>query len=216
MITLFGNLESGNVYKVQLIFSHLDVLHRRVDVSQTRGEPVTAAYRALNPVGKVPAVLFDDGCVLSESGAILYRFAVGTPYWPADLESQAEVLRWMFFEQYSHEPAIAVNRYLLNYTEDPAAHAETIARNRPKGLHALAVMEERLLRAGWLVADRYSIADMALFAYSHTADQAGFELRDFPAIRAWIRRVEEQPGFLPMLMDDAVENPAFSDYFPHA
>ncbi len=213
MITLFGNLDSGNVYKVQLVFALLDIRHRRVDVAQVRGEPLSAAFRALNPIGKVPAVLREDARLLTESGAILYHYAVGTPLWPETLEGQTEALRWMFFEQYSHEPAIAVNRYLLGFTPDPESHRDAIARNHPKGLHALGVLEQHLSSVDWLAGGQFSIADIALFAYSHIADAAGFELSDFPALRAWIARVEAQPGFLSMMSDGAEETLSFSDYF---
>ncbi len=213
MITLFGNLDSGNVYKVQLILAHLGIAYRRVDVAQTRGEPATAVYRQVNPIGKVPAVLLENDRVLSESGAILYRFAAGTPFWPECLDDQCDILRWMVFEKYSHEPAIAVNRYLLNYAGDPAAHSEAIARNHPKGLAALSVMESWLCGQDWLAAGRYSIADMALYAYSHVANEAGYDLAEFPAVGSWIARVRRQPDFMPMMTDGASETLAFADYF---
>src|SRR5258708_966605 len=118
MLTLYGNLDSGNVYKVRLLMAQLDIAHRRIDVAQVRGEPASREFRAINPIGKVPAIRFEDGRVLSESGAILYMLARGTAFFPDDPWPAAQVLRWMFFEQYSHEPYIAVNRYILRYAPD--------------------------------------------------------------------------------------------------
>jgi glutathione S-transferase len=115
MLTLYGNLDSGNVYKVRLLLAQLEIPHRRIDVAQVRGEPQGSAFREINPIGKVPAVRLEDGRMLSESGAILYYFARSTSFFPDDPWDVANVLRWMFFEQYSHEPYIAVNRYILRY-----------------------------------------------------------------------------------------------------
>jgi glutathione S-transferase len=121
MITIFGTLESGNVHKVQMLLHRLEIVFRRVDVAQPRGEPRRAEYLKINPIGKVPSVMLEDGDVLTESGAILYYFAQGSRLWPGDRRAQAEVLRWMFFEQYSHEPALAVMRYLVHFADGPSA-----------------------------------------------------------------------------------------------
>jgi hypothetical protein len=125
--TLFGNLESGNVHKVQLILAYRGIPFRRVDVHQTKGQPRDPRFLAINPMGKVPAVLLADGDMISDSGALLFHFAQGTPLWPAATRWQTEVLRWMFFEQYSHEPALAVLRYHLRYTPDPDQHDRRVA-----------------------------------------------------------------------------------------
>ena len=213
MITLFGNLESGNVHKVQMILRRTGVPFRRVDVAQTRGEPRTAAFLAQNPMGKVPAVLLEDGDVLSESGAILYYFAKDTALWPRDTRTQAEALRWMFFEQYSHEPALAVIRYLKRYAEEPQRHLDQVRQLEPRGRHALEVMETRLRVGAWLAGDTCTIADYALYPYTRVANEAGFELSEFPAIARWLERVEAQPGFLPMGAEGAAETRTFADYF---
>src|SRR6185369_3526377 len=164
MLTLYGNLDSGNVYKVRLLLAQLDIAHRRIDVAQVRGEPASREFRAINPIGKVPAIRFKDGRVLSESGAILYFLARGTALFPDDPWPAAQVLRWMFFEQYSHEPYIAVNRYILRYAPEGerARLIDRVPANKARGEHALAVMEHHLSDADWFAAERYTIADIAL------------------------------------------------------
>jgi glutathione S-transferase len=203
MLTLYGNLESGNVHKVRLLLSHLGLAHRRVDVDQRRGEPMSGGFRAVNPIGKVPALGFDDGRVLTESGVILYYLAQGEAYWPAAAWDRAEVLRWMFFEQYSHEPAIAVNRYLIRFAGNPPGEAARIAANAERGAHALAVMDGHLGRHDWLAAGCYTIADMALYPYTEVAGEGGFDLAAYPAVGRWLARVRAQPGHLPMYEESA-------------
>jgi glutathione S-transferase len=196
MLTLYGNLESGNVYKVRLALALLGIAHRRVDVAQVRGEPRSPAFRAINPIGKVPAIVLDDGRVLSESGAILFYLAQGTRLWPTDPWDQAAVLRWMFFEQYSHEPFIAVNRYILRYATD-AERARLIARvpdNHVRGNYALDALEQHLAGADWLATGRYTIADIALYAYTHNAEEGGFDLALRPAVRSWLDRIRASPA----------------------
>ena len=213
MITLFGNLESGNVHKVQMILRHVDEPYRRVDVSQTRGEPRSAEFRKLNPIGKVPAVLLDDGDVLSESGAILYWFARDGELWPGAARAQTDVLRWLFFEQYSHEPSLSVIRYLRRFTDEPADHVEQIENLRPKAQHALEVMEDQLQRHEWIAGPGCTIADYALYPYTRVANEAGFELGDFPSIETWLSRMEGRPRFIPMGTDGAEQTLSFAEYF---
>jgi glutathione S-transferase len=205
MLTLYGNLESGNVYKVRLILALTGVAHRRVEVNQVAGDPRTPAYRAINPIAKVPAVAFDDGRRLAESGALLFWFARGTPYLPEDAWAQAQILQWMFFEQYSHEPYIAVNRYLLHYAPPGDPRRAQLAANAERGAFALSVMEQHLAAHPWFGAAGYSIADIALYAYTHVADEGGFELAGYPAIRGWLSRVAAQPGHIAMLQETSVE-----------
>src|SRR5580704_8464404 len=133
MIVLYGFLPSGNVYKVRLLFSHLQIAHRRVEAAQTAGHTSLQAFRQINPIGKVPVVKLEDGSFLTESGAILYYFSQSTDLWPSDLREQTEALRWMFFEQYSHEPPIAGNRYLLRYTDERSGLEKTIEANAARG-----------------------------------------------------------------------------------
>jgi glutathione S-transferase len=207
MITLYGFLPSGNVYKVRLLLAELGIPHRRIEVSQITGDTAAPAFRAINAIGKVPAVRLDDGRVLSESGAILYHFALGTPFWPGDPWDQAQALRWMFFEQYNHEPAIAVNRYWLRY--QPAAarvgKEQMIEANRVRGAQALAVMEEHLAAHLWFSGPAYGIADIALYAYTHVAEEGGFSLAPYAAVRAWLQRVAAQPNHIGLLQETSAE-----------
>jgi len=205
VLTLFGNLESGNVYKVRLLLAQIGVAHRRVEVNQARDEPKSAAFRAINPIGKVPAVRLDDGRVLTESGAILYYLAQGNAIWPTDPWTQAQVLRWMFFEQYSHEPYIAVNRYLLRYSKDLGDAAERIAANAVKGAQALQIMDRHLRDHDWFGADHYSLADIALYAYTHVAYEGGFDVARYPAVQGWLARARVRPGHIGMMQETSAE-----------
>jgi glutathione S-transferase len=204
MLTLYGDLDSGNAYKVRLLLAQLRVPYRRVDTTQNRGEPATAEFRAINPIGKIPAVVFDDGRVLSESGAILFYFAQGSRFWPRGDWDQAQVMRWMFFEQYSHEPYIAVNRHWKLHLPqgEQDALADRIAANHARGLQALSVMEQQLARADWLVAG-YTIADVALYAYTHTAAEGGFDFGPYKGIRRWLDRVRTRPDHIPQMQEEA-------------
>ena len=202
MLTLYGDLDSGNVYKVRLILARGGIPYRRVDTTQGRGEPSTPQFRAINPIGKIPTLVFDDGRMLSESGAILYFFGRDTALFPSDLWDQANVLRWMFFEQYSHEPYIAVNRHLLKHPDMPGSKERVVA-NHPRGVQALDVMERHLSGNAWLAAGRCTIADIALYAYSHTAGEGGFDLAHYPGIRDWLDRVSAQPNHIPQMREEA-------------
>ena len=197
MLTLYGFLRSGNVYKVRLLLAHLRIPHRRIEVSQLTGDTSRPDFRAINPIGKVPTLVFDDGRMLSESGAILHYLAAGTRFWPEDRWQQAQVLRWMFFEQYSHEPAIAVNRFLRVYT-GPDDRTSQIEANHRRGMHALAVMDAHLARHDWFGAERCSIADIALYAYTHVAEEGGFDayrLQPYPSLAgAGARRTWPHPA----------------------
>ena len=202
MLTLYGNLESGNVYKVRLLWSWLGIPHRRVEVNQVRGEPMSAPFRAINPIGKVPSVRLEDGRLLSESGAILFWFARGTRYLPDDPWIQTSVLRWMFFEQYSHEPAIAVNRYLLRFAERLTDFdRERVRLNDGRGRHALQVMEDHLAGHDWLAGDGPTIADLALHAYTHVVPEGGFSLDPLPAIRRWLARIAALPNHIALMQE---------------
>jgi len=198
MLTLYGDLDSGNVYKVRLLLAQLGIPYRRIDTTQNRGETRTAAFRAINPIGKIPTLVFDDGRMLSESGAILYYFARDTVLFPIDAWDQANVLRWMFFEQYSHEPYIAVARFWLTYAapEELAKKRHLAPEWHEKGYAALRVMETHLKTHDWFAGGRYSIADIALYGYTHSANEGGFDLTDYPAVRRWLDRVASQPGYI--------------------
>lgn len=204
MLTLYGDLDSGNVYKVRLLLAQLGIVYRRVDTTQNRGETRTPGFLGINPIGKIPTLVFDDGRMLSESGAILFYFAQSSRCWPSSDWDRAQVMRWMFFEQYSHEPYIAVNRHWKLHlpAAEQAALAEQTAANHVRGLQALHVMERQLSDAEWLAGGQYTIADIALYAYTHTAGEGGFDLDPYPGIRAWLDRVREEPGHIPQMQEE--------------
>ncbi len=197
MITLYEQHSSNNCYKVRLLLTHLGRPFRTVEISARDGSTRQADFLARNPIGKVPAVQLDDGRYLAESNAILLHFAEGTRFLPADAYERAKVYEWLFFEQYNHEPSIAVRRALIAYEERRAqATPERMAQLLDAGHKALAVMERRLAGADWLAGGAFSIADIALYAYTHTAEEGGYELARYPGILSWLRRVESQPGHI--------------------
>ena len=213
MITFFGNLASGNVHKVQLVLRFINIPFLRVDVSQAKGETRRPEFLKLNPIGKFPAVLLENGDVLSESNAILFYFAKDTRLWPKGTRSQAEVLRWLFFEQYSHEPTLSVIRYLSHYVENPQQYTEQIQVLKPKARHALEVLEQQLQSHNWLASDNCTVADYALYPYTHVANESGFNLADYPSIERWLSHLEAQPNFIPMGTEGAKEVQGFYQYF---
>lgn len=198
MYQVHGDRRSGNCYKVVLMLHLLEVEYRWHDVDILAGETCTPEFLAKNPNGKIPVLELDDGTCLWESNAILNFLAEGSPYLPSEPRLRTQVLQWQFFEQYSHEPYVAVARFIQLYQGLPesrrAEHEACLAR----GYRALAVMEQQLQRTPFLVGERYSIADIALYAYTHVADEGGFVLDDFPALRAWLARVAAQPGHVPI------------------
>ena len=198
MITIYGKRSSGNCYKLQLLLDQLGHDYRWIEVDSTRGETRTAEYLAKNPNGKVPLLEIDDGRRLAESNAILCYLAEGTPLLPSDAWLRAQTLQWLFFEQYSHEPYIAVARFISLYL--PAYHprrAEFLQLHE-QGAKALALMEGQLASHEWLAGERYSIADIALYAYTHCAADGGFDLAVYPSVSAWLARVKAQPGHSPL------------------
>ena len=197
MITVYGMKTSGNCYKVQLLLEQLGRSYRWIEIDSVTGETRTPEYLAKNPNGKVPLLELDDGRLLAESNAILCYLAEGSPLLPADPWQRALCLQWLFFEQYSHEPYIAVARFIcLWLAEDHPRRAE-LPRLRERGYQTLAVMEKHLGANTWFSSTSYGIADIALFGYTHCADEGGFDLGTYPAVRAWLDRVRAQPGFVP-------------------
>jgi len=200
MITLFEQPDSGNCYKVRLVAAHTGLPIERVTVSSRDGSTRTPEFLAMNPIGKVPTVRLDDGRFLGESNAILLHLAEQTPLLPADAYDRAKAYEWLFFEQYSHEPAIAVRRALVTYPERAAlATPERMAQLLEAGNRALGVMEARLAQHPWLAGGAFSVADIALYAYTHTAEEGGYDLAGFPGIRAWMDRLAAQPGHVGLL-----------------
>jgi glutathione S-transferase len=191
---LYNNALSGNCYKIRLLFAKLGIEYERreLDVFDRSDRPEVLGE--LNPALRVPTLVFDDGRALAESGAILFHFAEGTEYLPGDAFQRAQVLQWMFFEQYNHEPSIAVVRFWeMAGIHVPEAELEA---KRKAGVAALRALERQLATREFLVADRYTIADIALFAYTHVAPEGGFELEPYPALREWLTRVAAHPGHI--------------------
>lgn len=196
-LLLYDNPVSGNCYKVRLLFGLLGIEYENREVSVLDLSDRIEVLGGLSPTLNVPVVVLDDGRPLAESNAILCHFAEGTPYLPDDRYERAQVLQWMFFEQYKHEPAIAVLRYWLSIREAelPAAVAE---EKRESGRVALRVMERHLREREYFVGNSITIADICLYAYTHVADEGGFDLEPLPAVRAWLARVAARPGFVPI------------------
>lgn len=194
MYQVYGDRRSGNCYKVGLMLHLLGVDHRWHEVDILAGETQTAAFLAKNPNGKIPVLELEDGTCLWESNAILNFLAEGTAFLPSEPRLRTQVLQWQFFEQYSHEPYVAVARFIKLYQGMPAERRAEYEVCLVRGYKALRVMEQQLQRTPFLVGEHYSIADIALYAYTRVAHEGGFVLDDFPAIRAWLARVAEQPG----------------------
>ena len=191
---LYDSPVSGNCYKVRLLLAHLGIPYERhtVDVVDRSGR--RELLGELNPALRVPTLVLDDGRALGESGAICWYFGEGTRFVPADRFDRARVLRWMFFEQYEHEPAIAVARFGLTYSGRPESFEDRLPERTRAGYRALDVMEGQLTGRSWLVGEAMTIADIALYAYTHVAHEGGFDLAPYEAIGAWLRRVSAQPG----------------------
>jgi glutathione S-transferase len=200
VIRLHDNLSSGNGYKARLLLAQLGIPFERIEYDIDGGETRTPRFlQEVNPNGRVPVLETEDGRFLPESNAILFYLADGTPFVPDDRFDRAQVLQWMFFEQYSHEPNIASPRYWITHglemTEERRA---TLEPKRRLGYAALGVMEGHLMERAFFVGDHYSVADIALYAYTHVAHEGGFDLGGFPAVRAWLERVAAQPGHVPI------------------
>lgn len=207
MLTLWSMPSSGNSYKVRLLLAHLGLPFRHVPAEQGSGVTTSAEFRAINPAGKVPLLVLEDGRTLRESNAILLYLGDGTRFVPDDRYARALVHQWMFFEQYSHEPAIAVRAGILTY--DDRAHLRSPEILDPlldKGHAALELMERQLEATPFLAGDALSVADICLYAYTHSAgDKGGFEMERFPAVNRWIERVAAEPGHVPLeWLPDAV------------
>jgi glutathione S-transferase len=203
MLRLHDNASSGNAYKVRLLLTHLGLKFERVEYNTDTGATRTAEFlRDTNLNGRVPVLQLEDGRCLPESNAILWYLAEGTPYLPGAKDDQgrwlrAQVLQWMFFEQYSHEPNIATVRHWITHKIEMTPEREAALPGKRKwGVAALDVMEQHLRTRTFFVGEAYSIADIALYAYTHVAHEGGFDLAPFPAVRAWLARLAEQPRHL--------------------
>lgn len=194
---LYNSQVSGNCYKVRLLLAHLGVPYDRREVDVVDRSNRAELLGLLNPALRVPTIILDDGRPLAESNAILFYFATGTPYLPDDRYEVGQVLQWLFFEQYNHEPNIAVVRFWVEYSGSPPPQAEVLARRRA-GYAALDAMESHLTDRDFLLGERFSIADISLYAYTHVAPEGGFDLSGYRSIVAWLARVAQQPGHVPI------------------
>jgi len=198
MYKVYGMSSSGNCHKVKLLLEQLRQPYDWQEVDIMHGASRTPAYLAMNPNGRVPLLQVGPDTWLPESDAILYYLADGTPFFPADRLQRAQVMQWMFFEQYSHEPYVAVARFICHYLPPEHERRAELPRLRERGHQALKVMEQHLRQRTFFVGERYSIADIALFAYTHVADAGGIALEPYPAVQRWLDRVRSQPGYVAM------------------
>ncbi len=198
MITVYGDIKSGNCYKIALLFSQLGIEHNWKEVLVVKGETKTSDFLALNPAGQIPVVILDGGEVLTQSNAVLNYFAEGTGLMPQEALPKARVQEWQFFEQYNHEPTIAVRRFIRKFLGLPADRKAQYDSLEDAGYRALQVLENRLAKHDFLVGDSYSVADISLYAYTHVADEGGFDLSRVPSVSTWLDRVRQQPGYIDM------------------
>ncbi|HZY02535.1 MAG TPA: glutathione S-transferase family protein [Anaeromyxobacteraceae bacterium] len=198
MYRLHDFLASGNGYKCRLLLHHLGLPFERVEVDILRGESRTEAFARLNPEGRVPVLEFEDGTTLPESNAILCFLAEGTPWLPKGRLDRAQVLRWLFWEQYSHEPNVATARHWVMHLPPDEERQRLLPRKLEQGARALAVMERHLAGRRWFVGAGPTVADLALYAYTHVAPEGGFDLGPLAAVRSWLARVAALPGHVPI------------------
>ncbi len=193
MVKLYEYARSGNCYKIRLLLTQLDIPFERIQIDIVKGETRTPEFLQKNPNGKIPLLEIEPGKYLPESNAVLYYLSQNTPFFPSDAFEQAQVMQWMFFEQYSHEPNIATCRYWISVLGKAQEYQDALQQKKKLGDMALGVMEEHLKHHSFFVSETYTIADICLFAYTHVAEEGGFNLSQFPAIQAWIQRVQNQP-----------------------
>ena len=196
LLRLYDFLPSGNGYKIRLLLTQLGMPFERIELNILKGETRTPEFLSKNPNGKIPVLEIEPGKYLAESNAILVYLSEGTEFFPYDRFLRAQVLQWLCFEQYSHEPFIAKSRFLISILGKTEEYSEAIKEKREHGYAALNLMENHLMSHTFFVGERYTIADIALFAYTHVANEGGFNLTKFPAIQAWIEKVKAQPRYI--------------------
>lgn len=199
MLKVYGDYRSGNCYKVKLMLHLLGREYQWLPIDILKGETQTAEFLAKNPNGKIPVLELEDGTFLWESNAILNFLADGSEFIPNEPRLRTQMLQWQFFEQYSHEPYVAVARFIQLYQGMPEARREEYEVCHVRGHKAFRVMEQQLQRTPYLVGEQYTLADIALYAYTHVADEGGFDLAPYPAIRTWLARVSSHPRYIGML-----------------
>ncbi|MEB3218777.1 MAG: glutathione S-transferase family protein [Nostocales cyanobacterium 94392] len=195
-LRLYDFLPSGNGYKIRLLLTQIGMPFERIEINILEGESRSPEFLNRNPNGKIPVLEIGDGKYLAESNAILMYLSEGTEFLPYDRFLKAQVLQWLFFEQSSHEPFIATSRYWISILGKAEEYQEALKEKHERGYQALEVMSNHLTGKTFFVGERYTIADIALFAYTHVADEGGFDLSRFKAIQAWIERVKMQPGYI--------------------
>jgi len=195
---LYDSPISGNCYKVRLLFAHLGIEYERHPVDVVDRSNRRELLGELNPALRVPTLVLDDGRPLAESNAIINYFGDGTRFVPQDAYERAQMFQWLFWEQYEHEPALAVARFLKTYAGRPEWYEERRDDLTKRGTHALKTMERHLDGREWFVGEAMTLADIALYAYTHTADEGGFTLEPYPSVRAWLDRVAAEPGHVPI------------------
>ncbi|HUJ27940.1 MAG TPA: glutathione S-transferase family protein [Myxococcales bacterium] len=198
MLKLYDCIYSGNGYKPRLLLRLLGIPFERVEVDLEHGETRSEDFLKINPEGRIPVLQLDDGSCLSESNAILCFLADGTPWLPADRVQRARVMQWLFWEQYSHEPNIATVRHWLQHDLLTPERRAVLDTKRALGRRALAIMEAHLGTHRYFAGEAITIADLALYAYTHVAHEGGFDLQPLPSLRAWLDRVRDRPGFTPI------------------
>ena len=196
MLRLYDFLPSGNGYKIRLLLTQIGIPFERIEVNILTKETQTLEFLSKNPNGKIPVLEIESGKYLAESNAIMIYLSEGTEFLPYDRFLRAQVLAWLFFEQNSHEPFIATSRFLISILGKTEEYKDVIEQKREPGYAALRIMENHLTSHNFFVGKRYTIADMGLFAYTHVANEGGFDLTQFPAIQAWIERVKAQPRYI--------------------
>ena len=199
MLRFYDFLPSGNCYKIRLLLRQLGIPFERVEVNILQGETRTPEFIGKNLNGRVPLLEIKPGKFLSESNAILFYLSEGTQFLPNDSWEKAQVLQWLFFEQYSHEPYIATSRFWISLLAKADEYRDAIDQKREPGYAALTVMETQLTNHKFFVGERYTIADIGLFAYTHVADEGGFDLTNYPAIQAWLERIKAQPQHISII-----------------
>lgn len=195
---VYGDTQSGNCYKIKLLMAMLNIEHEWIEVDILAGETQSESFIKKNPNGKIPLLELNDGRVLSESNAILHYLVTGTAFASDNAYQNAKILQWQFFEQYSHEPYIAVARYIAKYLGLPDDRKADYQSKQVGGHKALKVMESQLQQTPYLVGDDITIADISLYGYTHVADEGGFDLTNYPAINRWIKQIQSQPNYIDM------------------
>ncbi len=198
-LKIYGDGRSGNCYKLQLLCAEMNISFDWIEVDILAGDTRTPEFLTRNPNGRIPLLELPDGRHLAESNAILCYLADGSEFFGGDAWDRANILQWMFFEQYSHEPYIATSRFIIKYLGNPPAKQSDLQQKKAGGESALQVMDQKLSKSDYFAGDRFTIADIALFAYTHVADEGGFDVSPYSGVVDWIKRIRRRPGFIPMV-----------------